>query len=202
MTEPWRLNADFFSPHYGKPMCVQCDERFHDDDHTCRAKCQSCGRPVWGNAALHKDCCPHPEAERAGWDECEVRLARSGQRNYYLRCRVCHANFPQKHAVVPQWVREREPDKDGSDREHPCERCDSHLTEYHHFAPRAIFADADMWPGAWLCKRCHALWHSAMREALGHRLDVERRCEWADDSTRVPPRWVGTSIEHYYRSRA
>lgn len=37
-----------------------------------------------------------------------------------------------------------------------CERKD---TEYHHFAPRHLFEDAEDWPGAYLCKYHHMLWH-------------------------------------------
>lgn len=46
----------------------------------------------------------------------------------------------------------------------PCVVCGSTAgTEYHHFAPRHIFGDdADKWPGAYLCRICHMLWHKTM----------------------------------------
>jgi hypothetical protein len=33
--------------------------------------------------------------------------------------------------------------------------------EWHHFGPVHLFHDeADNWPGAYLCRMHHALWHS------------------------------------------
>lgn len=59
---------------------------------------------------------------------------------------------------------------------HPCERCGSiEGTEYQHWAPQAIFKDADRWPTSWLCRPCHTLWHKAMRAAGGWRLPEEER---------------------------
>jgi hypothetical protein len=53
----------------------------------------------------------------------------------------------------------------------PCERCGSpDGTQLHHWAPYAIFADADAWPKSWLCQPCHSTWHGAMRRADGYRL--------------------------------
>jgi len=49
----------------------------------------------------------------------------------------------------------------------PCERCGHIGSQYHHWAPQAIFADANDWPTAWLCQSCHSTWHRAMREAGG-----------------------------------
>lgn len=37
------------------------------------------------------------------------------------------------------------------------------VLELHHFAPVALFADADQWPTAKLCLPCHRRWHSTMR---------------------------------------
>lgn len=43
----------------------------------------------------------------------------------------------------------------------PCsyKGCKNIGTEYHHFAPRHLFDDADNWLTGWLCKYHHALWH-------------------------------------------
>jgi hypothetical protein len=41
-----------------------------------------------------------------------------------------------------------------------CERCGSENgVENHHWAPRALFADADDWPTSYLCPKCHRFWH-------------------------------------------
>lgn len=37
--------------------------------------------------------------------------------------------------------------------------CTNKGVEYHHFAPRHLFEDADYWPTGWLCKYHHDLWH-------------------------------------------
>lgn len=37
--------------------------------------------------------------------------------------------------------------------------CHNIGTEYHHFAPRHLFDNADDWPTAWLCKIHHREWH-------------------------------------------
>jgi hypothetical protein len=41
----------------------------------------------------------------------------------------------------------------------PCVVCGELGTEYHHFAPRFLFSDADSWPTAYLCARHHHEWH-------------------------------------------
>lgn len=43
--------------------------------------------------------------------------------------------------------------------------CDREAVEDHHFAPQAIFTDADDWPRALLCVEHHAEWHSRMQVA-------------------------------------
>ncbi len=59
---------------------------------------------------------------------------------------------------------------------HECAHCGTgEGTEYHHWAPRAIFNDANSWPGSYLCPGCHRAWHAAMREAAGYRLPERRR---------------------------
>lgn len=44
---------------------------------------------------------------------------------------------------------------------HPCDvkGCTRKDTEYHHFAPRSLFENADDWLTGWLCKFHHDLWH-------------------------------------------
>lgn len=54
----------------------------------------------------------------------------------------------------------------------PCVRCGAWGTELHHWAPRAVFGEleAELWPTAYLCRDCHASWHSAMeRSARGEQ---------------------------------
>lgn len=46
----------------------------------------------------------------------------------------------------------------------PCAvmNCGKGETEYHHFAPRHIFNDAEQWPGAYLCVPHHLEWHNRL----------------------------------------
>lgn len=51
-----------------------------------------------------------------------------------------------------------------------CEHCGSiGPTERHHWAPRALFADADSWPRAELCRACHMEWHRRVTPGLVHQ---------------------------------
>lgn len=41
-----------------------------------------------------------------------------------------------------------------------CAKCGGdENVEYHHWAPRHLFDDADQWPGDYLCRVCHTRWH-------------------------------------------
>ena len=68
----------------------------------------------------------------------------------------------------------------------PCERCGTTTgTELHHWAPVAIFNDAEQWPKSWLCPTCHRIWHNAIRAAAGVSLPPDQRVgthPWADAS--------------------
>lgn len=184
------FDSDPFSDHHGKPFCTGCKERVWSapEQHVCPTMCAVCNKKTY-RSSLHRHCCKHPAESLAPWDQLDIRRVSNGQRNYYLRCGGCDSNVPIKNALVPDWAKTATPNSDYTSDKHPCARCDNHLTEYHHFAPRAIFADADFWPGAWLCKACHTLWHGAMREAAGYRLHDRRFCGWADDERRRYPQW-------------
>lgn len=60
-------------------------------------------------------------------------------------------------------------------RDLDCERCGARGVELQHWAPQAIFNDADAWPTSYLCPTCHRTWHRAMRQARGHSLPPENR---------------------------
>lgn len=44
-----------------------------------------------------------------------------------------------------------------------CIRCGALGAEMHHWAPQALFDDADDWPIDPLCPSCHARWHRITR---------------------------------------
>lgn len=43
-----------------------------------------------------------------------------------------------------------------------CVRCGGLAEHYHHWAPVAVFEDANNWPGSYLCRACHVEWHRTM----------------------------------------
>jgi len=47
-----------------------------------------------------------------------------------------------------------------------CARCGNRGTEKHHWAPQAMFKDADEWPQDYLCKSCHDHWHRVVTPQL------------------------------------
>jgi hypothetical protein len=55
--------------------------------------------------------------------------------------------------------------KDNSKKSEPCAHCGAKTgSQWHHWAPRSVFADADSWPGAYLCPKCHENWHIIIRD--------------------------------------
>jgi len=74
---------------------------------------------------------------------------------------------------------------------HPCARCGSAAgAEMHHWAPRAVFADADWWPVDYLCRECHRFWHQAMRRAGGYRLNNQTHIPSWEPTGHLPPEMV------------
>lgn len=51
-----------------------------------------------------------------------------------------------------------------------CARCGGDdSVEYHHWAPRHLFDDADEWPGDYLCRPCHQKWHRIVTPSMSRR---------------------------------
>lgn len=44
--------------------------------------------------------------------------------------------------------------------------CPNTNTEEHHFAPRHLFTDAELWPKAFLCAEHHRRWHQVVTPAM------------------------------------
>ena len=85
-----------------------------------------------------------------------------------LRCLHCGSVITNKkyssavHGRIPKW-------SDGVDTT-PCERCgDTGGVELHHWAPRSLFDDADLWPVSNLCRPCHQQWHGIVTPRLSSR---------------------------------
>lgn len=58
-------------------------------------------------------------------------------------------------------------------RENPCEVCGELGTEWHHWAPGSLaylFGDNwAQWPGAYLCRKHHAMWHDIVTPTMPGR---------------------------------
>lgn len=66
-------------------------------------------------------------------------------------------------SVLPSELIERIPIiEDYTNNNPPCERCKATGTELHHWAPRHLFEDADLWPQSYLCSDCHKRWHTVI----------------------------------------
>lgn len=98
--------------------------------------------------------------------ECVIyrQVNTNGARVVVERCPKCKRNPNTGQAFLPvknyDW--ESLPlFEDLSVNAEPCgyHGCKNIGTEYHHFAPRHLFEDADNWQTGYLCKFHHARWH-------------------------------------------
>lgn len=58
----------------------------------------------------------------------------------------------------------------GAAPEYPCDHC-GQVTQLqrHHWAPWALFDDANEWPTSDLCVACHSLWHKIVTPNMRRR---------------------------------
>jgi hypothetical protein len=97
--------------------------------------------------------------------ECYKIAAKVGE-NQFIGHGVLWDNYKVKPEELPV-ARDR-----GIDC-HPCAICGSRYTEYHHWAPsflRDSFGeDYNKWPGTWLCREHHKLWHKIVTPNMSYR---------------------------------
>lgn len=100
-------------------------------------------------------------------------VTASGVSQVYWLCPQCDNNA----AGPGQWIKHElvktviDPDTlpviknySGS---HLCEVCHSPFAEWHHWAPRHLFGEeADLWPTAFLCHKCHMRWHDLVTPSM------------------------------------
>lgn len=48
--------------------------------------------------------------------------------------------------------------------------CAEQFTEYHHWAPRHLFADSEAWPGNYLCTKHHKEWHDVVTPEMARKV--------------------------------
>lgn len=92
------------------------------------------------------------------------QINASGSRVIVERCPRCGRNPNAKQAFLP--LKDYDWDSlplfaDYSKDAQPCgyHGCTNPGSEYHHYAPRHLFEDADNWPGGPLCREHHKIWH-------------------------------------------
>lgn len=140
------------------------------DEHTRDRPAPFDRRRPW----VLRELCQHPNYD---W---RVIINTNGVKQIRRLCVVCgdgptinykHETFPDVDSI-PVIADHR----DGT----PCERCGSlEGTEYHHWAPSALFDDADNWPTSYLCRDCHNRWHHIVTP--GMRRPQTRRLPWPDE---------------------
>lgn len=139
--------------------------------------CRGCGRATTRPSGVCSGCaevCKHQQALAA------YIVVSSGAHQPKAFCLSCgRVWIVRKGCAVLDVCLE---DRTTTDDAQPCSRCGTHGGELHHWAPQAIFADAEWWPKDYLCVACHRLWHQAMRAAAGYRLDDKRHVQGWDPS--------------------
>lgn len=122
-----------------------------------------------------------------GERECTLDIGRkvisNGTSQYAFYCTVCSAPFawPGKHRgnylskeTVAQLLGcqvgeiESQVPICGVAQGKPCsvKGCVTTETELHHWAPKALFGDAEDWPQTFLCRTHHKRWHDTMDNPL------------------------------------
>jgi hypothetical protein len=110
----------------------------------------------------------------------------SGAKNYKVMCSACGRwGGAVAKGNLSRAMMEAAPVMKINNAGVVCERCGSPGVENHHWAPRSLFDDADLWPTAPLCRGCHARWHDVIRHQARLPIDA-RRTYWADESSPIP----------------
>ena len=95
-------------------------------------------------------------------------ISISGVNQVYWVCQICNKRAEKARNIPHDELRKRNIDIDkiktvADYRGYEiCARCGEIEAEYHHWAPRHLFADADAWPGDYLCRECHMKWHETV----------------------------------------
>lgn len=146
----------------GEP-CTRCGVRLAghrlSQDSPCCYYCDI--RPTSGNLTRSSTC--------MHFDTIARMLYRKVNASVEIRdvCRDCGGAWGGLKLVdnpdwrtLPVW-------KDNLGEAIPCARCGTRETEQHHWAPRAMFDDADQWPMSPLCVACHTRWHRTIDTGRG-----------------------------------
>jgi hypothetical protein len=88
------------------------------------------------------------------------------------RCHLCNGFVDSRHRYLPK-------DEHPNWKDYPLFRdltkespkcsvngCNNHDVEWHHYAPRSLFANADDWAAGWLCMAHHLEWHEKTKTGM------------------------------------
>ncbi len=117
-------------------------------------------------------------------------ISGSGIAMYFWLCAECQGHARRQnqwisHEVIGEWVRrgrlespEAVPIFTDYASTRTCTVCGRTGAEYHHWAPRSMAAefgdDWALWPGDYLCKAHHDLWHEVVTPDMPGRGNQER----------------------------
>lgn len=118
-------------------------------------------------------------------------LSNSGVSMVYWRCIPCKRPITTK----PKYISHDLIRKENIDIEQlpiaisyvgteVCAVCGEPGTEYHHFAPRYLFDDADRWPTAYLCKKHHKEWHDKVTPMMSAKRVNTSEGTWTHQPTK------------------
>ena len=112
--------------------------------------------------------CPHTETRIV------KQISASGAEQVFVQCLTCGQNVTREKTHRGAFLKKPSNSDnlpivaDYRERGGICEVCGAVGTETHHWAPRYLFDDdADKWPTAQLCPRCHAHWHRMVTPNMG-----------------------------------
>jgi hypothetical protein len=139
--------------------CLQCGRRIRGIRKE-EVKMDISTLPVIKDNRQSANGCLHPSSAPA------LVIAADGRETGRLACTLCDTLL--EHCAPPLRTNGRvidlRVDGEGFTLSPPCEHCGSSGgSQLHHWAPRALFPDADRWPTGWLCSACHSHWHVTTR---------------------------------------
>lgn len=130
--------------------------------------------------------CDHSRAELR-----RIRNADGSLRCFTMWCDECRNHVAREKGFGGIWIGKQDPKVAHIELESvpwltreetwrlcqgPCRSLS--LCQFHHLAPKKFFGDeADEWPTAWLCTRCHARWHTLTTPGLCTPHDARAHAE-------------------------
>jgi hypothetical protein len=122
--------------------------------------------PCWGTGQWYPG--KRPGVHRLTYGQWQIV---SGRQEYGVVCTVCDKG---RRAMGRKRFQAMGIDPDALPRfDSPwsmpyCQKCGQPGAERHHWAPQALFDDADQWPMDYLCRACHTRWHQVTRTNRKH----------------------------------